>query len=291
MLQYSHMRFSFVSVLVSTFLLFVLPQVVSAQIVQCEGASCGTCELVEMANRILRWTISMMVVLSGVIIAVAGFKMVMSAGNMSAISDAREMITNVFVGLIILLASWLIVDTVMKVMVGTNLPGMGPWNTAQIQQQYGATISTYCQGSTITNCTNVVAALIAAESSGRTSVTSGAGAVGLMQLLPTNGGLNCAQTDTACINNQIQLGLQKLNNDMRRYGTLPLTLAAYNGGGAAVTQSGCCPSGYAYQCQYDCGGQSNYRQCTSVGGICTLNTGFVETRNYVNKICGAVGGC
>jgi hypothetical protein len=71
-----------------------------------------------------------------IVIVIAGFKMVTAGGNVGQVSDAKSMITNTIVGFIILLAAWLIVDTVLKVFVSgssnttgaARIPGFGPWN-------------------------------------------------------------------------------------------------------------------------------------------------------------------
>ncbi len=315
-----------------TLTLFLLTTSVTyaAGLVPCGGfsdsAMCTACDFVVMAQNIMKWFVAISASIVALVFALGGMKMVMSAGNTGAVSEAKEMMTNSVIGFLILLGAWLIVNTVLMTvmsdgkgievwgeiqcvpnptMTATNTGGGSVTNTgggsvtgggtvlniAQITQKYGTQINSYCSGSAISNCKDVVTALIAAESGGRTSVTSGAGAVGLMQLLPSNGGRNCEQNDTACIDSQIQKGIKMIESTYASTNSIPLTLASYNGGGAAIAPSGCCPSGYAYQCQYDCGGDKNYKQCTALSNVCTANTGFIETRNYVSNICKTIGGC
>jgi hypothetical protein len=66
---------------------------------------------------------------------ILSFKMVTAGGDAGAISNAKSMITNVIIGFIILLAAYLIVDTVMKILVGDKLTGFGPWNEIQCVDQ------------------------------------------------------------------------------------------------------------------------------------------------------------
>ncbi len=329
-------------ILFSTFigLLLVVPALSFAQIVPCDGAIgiggdanrvCQGCHLVQLGQNIITFLIEIIAFGGAVVFAIGGLRMVMSRGNTGEVEAAKSMMTNVVIGLVILLAGWLVIDTVLKVFVKGNedvggvaqIQGYGPWNqiecvtqptlaeaptptpgvvvvpptpgvalnTQQITEKYGTQISTYCQSSPIPNCSNVVAALIAAESGGKPSATSQKGALGLMQLLPENGGVNCDSADTACINSQIQKGIQYMSNSYNTTKDTTLMLASYNGGKAAILPSGCCPSGLAYQCPYDCGERKNYKQCTTLDSICTANTGFIETRNYVSKICSAIGGC
>ena len=53
--------------------------------------------------------------------------MAFAQGNMSEISAARSMFTNVAIGLVIILAGWLVVDTVMRTLVVSDT-SFGPWN-------------------------------------------------------------------------------------------------------------------------------------------------------------------
>jgi hypothetical protein len=261
--------------------------------------------------------------------ALGGFTLLMSGGNSGKVSEGKEMMTNAIIGLLIVLSAWLIVNTIFKTVVGGSISGN--WyeikcvpnpsltadpaksnvvasggagggtgtitggkllDTTAVVQKYGSQISTYCQNSTIPNCESVVSALIAKESQGNPSATSPKGALGLMQLMPENGGVACQSGDQTCINNQIQKGIQMLEADYKSNGgSVSLTLIQYNGGKAATAPSGCCPDGMAYQCPYDCGQSKTYKQCTGLSDVCTANTGFKETRNYVNDICATIGGC
>jgi hypothetical protein len=107
--------------------LFLIPEISSAApLVPCNGPDCGTCELVKLGNNIITWLVSVMAVICALMIVFAGFKMVTSAGNSGEISKAKEMIANTLIGFVILLAAWLIIDTVMKMFVNQSV--VGPWN-------------------------------------------------------------------------------------------------------------------------------------------------------------------
>ena len=294
----------------------------AAGVVPCDGPGCRACDIVILGQNLLMWFIGIMASIIALMFAWGGMQMVMSAGNTGAVSAGKEKMTNAVIGLVIILGAWLIVDTVLKVVMGGNIGvwnkvecvanpsrtatpppslsatggsgsvGSGtPYDTTRVASMYGAQIDKYCANSSIPKCKDVVVALITAESRGRTDVTSPKGAVGLMQLLPANGGVNCNSGDTTCVNGQIEKGIKMLENSYSNTSSIPRTLASYNGGSAAIQKSNCCPSGLAYECPYDCNNAKNYNQCTGVGGICTANVGFVETRNYVNNICSTIGGC
>jgi hypothetical protein len=70
--------------------------------------------------------ISLAIIFMVFFIVWAGFLFVMSATNPESRSKARSMLINAFVGMVIVLAGWLIVDFVMKTLYGGGT--FGPWN-------------------------------------------------------------------------------------------------------------------------------------------------------------------
>lgn len=121
--------------MVAALLLALSPVLTFAQIPtivpeNCRGADaaklCGVCDIAKTAQNILNAGIYIAIFLSAVLFAYAGWKY-MTAGGEGGKSSAKEMLTNVIVGLVILLAAWLIVDTIMKVFVAED-GGFGPWN-------------------------------------------------------------------------------------------------------------------------------------------------------------------
>ena len=120
---------------------FVVPSLVSlfqpifayaaglpTQIVTCNGAmagngmpACTACHLAELGQNLLNTTIFMVIFLSALLFAFAGFKY-MTEGHKD---EGRKIATNVTVGLVIILSSWLVVDTLMKTVLGGSF---GPWN-------------------------------------------------------------------------------------------------------------------------------------------------------------------
>lgn len=96
--------------------LVALPDVTYAQgFVPCEdGTQCNACDLIKMANTIIKWLIGVLILVFALIMAVAGFKLVTSAGNTSALEDAKSMFMNAIIGFLLVLAAWLIIDTIMK---------------------------------------------------------------------------------------------------------------------------------------------------------------------------------
>tara|TARA_B100001939_G_scaffold343600_1_gene356572 strand:+ start:336 stop:1115 length:780 start_codon:yes stop_codon:yes gene_type:complete len=90
-------------------------------LITCEGAGCTFCDVVKTANKITSWLIGVMLVIFTLLTAYAGFKLVTSGGNPQARSDAKKYMTNGFIGIVIVLCAWLLVDTLLRaLLVGGN---------------------------------------------------------------------------------------------------------------------------------------------------------------------------
>ena len=119
---------------------FLAPDTASAQGIfggVCSGETCSACHIAVIANTLISWLIGVVMVLFAVLIVWAGFGLVTSGGNPSALTDAKSRFTNAFIGLIIVLSAWLIVDTLMRGLVGSNgeIRGYGPWSEIKCSQQ------------------------------------------------------------------------------------------------------------------------------------------------------------
>lgn len=88
------------------------------QLSQCSGVDCSACNVVHLANGVIKWLIGILFVLFAVLVVIAGIRLVMSGGNHHALDEAKSMFLNVVIGFIIILAAWLIIDTVMRALVG-----------------------------------------------------------------------------------------------------------------------------------------------------------------------------
>lgn len=120
---------SFAAWLASMFLVFSpalafaagLPQ----QIVTCTGVNCSVCDIATTAQNVLNTAIFIMVFLSAVLFAWAGWKMLTAQGNTESYSQGKAIFGNVVLGLVIILAGWIVIDTLMKTMTNGSF---GPWN-------------------------------------------------------------------------------------------------------------------------------------------------------------------
>lgn len=113
----------------------LLPSLVSAQSVfnqpivpqSCNrvGGCQSICDIAQLAQNILNLGIFVAVFFSAVLFAWAGWKYMTSGGSGEGVSEARSLITNVIIGLVIILGGWLVVDTIMKTFTNGSF---GPWN-------------------------------------------------------------------------------------------------------------------------------------------------------------------
>ena len=90
------------------------------------GGCQSVCDLATIAQNVLNTGIYIAVFLSAMLFAWAGWLYLTSAAG-SEISRAKSIFFNVVVGLVIILAGWLVVDTLMRTLVG-NGGSFGPWN-------------------------------------------------------------------------------------------------------------------------------------------------------------------
>lgn len=102
------------------------------QIVPCTGAlgktPCTVCHIATLAQNILTTGIYIAVFLSAILFVWAGGLYLTSAANPSGVTKAKTLFFNVIVGLLLILGAWLIVDTLMRVLVGSK-EKFGPWNS------------------------------------------------------------------------------------------------------------------------------------------------------------------
>jgi hypothetical protein len=120
--------------------LFTPSLTLAAGLVPCGGEGepvCQACHAVDILNGVLDWLVGVLSVVFALIVMVAGFNLVTSTGNTSTKEKAKSMITNAFVGFVIVLAAWLLIDYGMRFLVsdeGASVP-FGTWNSVQCVDQ------------------------------------------------------------------------------------------------------------------------------------------------------------
>jgi hypothetical protein len=118
--------FTSITILSIVGMLLVVPEVGSAQgpglaqLAQCSGTDCTACNVVHLANGVIKWLIGFLFVVFAVLVAIAGVRLVISGGNSRALDDAKDTFINAIIGFIIILSAWLIVDTIMRGLIGNE---------------------------------------------------------------------------------------------------------------------------------------------------------------------------
>jgi ABC-type nickel/cobalt efflux system permease component RcnA len=105
-------------------LTLVLPIIVSAQaggLVPCSGTDCTTEDVIQLVQNIIGFLVAFISILAVIVLVVAGLRLVVSGGNETEWTKAKSMFTNVVIGLILVLAAWLIVDTILSMLTGKGL--------------------------------------------------------------------------------------------------------------------------------------------------------------------------
>lgn len=96
-------------------------------IVPCAGADCNACDLVTLAQNIINFAVYISIFVATLMFVWAGFLYITAGGDSGKIKNAHMLFWKVLVGMVIVLAAWLIVDAIMKVLF--NDDGYNaPWN-------------------------------------------------------------------------------------------------------------------------------------------------------------------
>ncbi len=312
------MRSVLCSVLVAMVLLS--PMVSSAALVPCDGADCQACHLVQLGQNIIEWLITVMTFVIALVFVAGGFQMVTSGGDSGAVSSAREKMTNAIIGLMIMLLAWLIVDTALKMLLKPEeRNGMGPWSEVSCVAQPQFAWTPYPDRSrgvsadsptpaTLPAATTRVAgragelcsiaqsvgvpasecsslkAIMTQESGGNPNAISPAGAIGLMQVMPSAArsldpslvGMTDAQVREKLLDPtyNMKIGSLYYKKAIDQFGVsnYDSIYASYNGGFGATKPSANCDGMQRWQCGWDDDAHT------------IENTGYAETRDYVRKV-------
>src|SRR3989344_1644850 len=153
------MKYSlFLGVILFVIILLVAPTAFAAgvipnSLVPCDGPNCDACALTSLGQNVINIFVYLAGAFATIMFAYAGILYVTSASNPGQIEKAHKIFWNVLIGMVFVLGSWLIIDTVMKALYNTG-SGFGPWNEILIKncKGGGASISqTALQDGTVTD--------------------------------------------------------------------------------------------------------------------------------------------
>lgn len=118
-------------------LALALPVVVlAAGLVPCGGAGepvCQTCHLGQLAVTVFAWLVQALGVIVVMIIVFGGLRLGASVGDASAKQNVKRLISKAIFGYMLLLAAYMLVDTLVKMMVTDSVYGV--WNEIQCVAQ------------------------------------------------------------------------------------------------------------------------------------------------------------
>jgi len=95
-----------------------------------EAAGYGTCEMVSLVNNLIQFIVQMGTLVAVLVFVYAGFIMVTSQGDASKLSRAKGLFVNVVIGFVLILASFLIVNTILAGLLQTGHPAHR-WQTIE----------------------------------------------------------------------------------------------------------------------------------------------------------------
>jgi hypothetical protein len=252
--------------------------------VPCSGEGCSACDFVVLANTIIKWLISFSFILFAFMAVMAGFKLVTSGGNPSAMSEAKKGFTNVFIGLIIIMAAWLFVDTLLRGLLGKDgtlsdgtITGFGPWAQVKCATQNSATTKNLgYEGDKKTNGTSDGAQ---PGDSGEPS-PAGAGAAG------DKGTAQCASGNTAC---SVAVLKQAGLTDAQANVMSCIAFSESSGNPAAVNPNGGACGTFQFLRStwgsYARGSCASYSQCTNAACSTQTVVNAVRIRGYKDWTC------
>jgi hypothetical protein len=117
--------------------LALFPNLVSAAgLVPCGGKGedpCQMCHVVQLIDSVAGWLVAVLGIVAAIMIIAAGLRLVMSMGNTSAVTAAKKIMINMFVGYLIVLSGYLLVDFGLKSLVDSST--YGTWKSIQCLAQ------------------------------------------------------------------------------------------------------------------------------------------------------------
>jgi len=93
-----------------------------------EKDACNFCHIFLLATSILNFFLGTIIPpLAALFVVVGGFMMLTAGGNPQSVSRGRTVLTAVVIGLIIVYASWIFVNTIFQALGVSQWAGLGNW--------------------------------------------------------------------------------------------------------------------------------------------------------------------
>lgn len=85
--------------------------------------NCTPCDFLLMGIRITRWILGISGAIALILFVIAGFLLLVSAGNKTMIDRAKAIIKGTVIGLILLFASWQLINLLLNIFMTKTPPG------------------------------------------------------------------------------------------------------------------------------------------------------------------------
>ncbi len=95
-------------------------------LVRCHGLNCSFCDLISLVSRLFNTAYELAIAIATVLLLVGAIQIMISGAKPGLLEKGKKTITGSVIGLVILFASWIIIDTVIKILTGGA--AFGPWN-------------------------------------------------------------------------------------------------------------------------------------------------------------------
>lgn len=109
--------------------MFIIPTLAVAQsgLIPCSGgSSCDFVALIELIKNVINFMMFKLALpLAAISFAVAGIMMLTAGGSTDKIKQAKDIFWYVFVGIVIALSAWLIVNAITSVLLKPGISGLG----------------------------------------------------------------------------------------------------------------------------------------------------------------------
>lgn len=101
----------------------VFPDAALAQLVACEGPQdCGTCEFAETLQRTFGFMVTLAIIIATASIVLGGLRLATSQGSAEAKSRIKKTLVNIFIGFVLVIAAYAIIDTVLRALLPSDSP-------------------------------------------------------------------------------------------------------------------------------------------------------------------------
>lgn len=108
----------------------LIPLVVLAQgLVPCTGLDCQACHIAKLAQNVINFLVVVSIPIAAAMFAAAGFLYFTSGVNLKHIDWAKGIFWNAFIGFLIAISAWLVVQTILRVTLSSEF--YRGWNTIQ----------------------------------------------------------------------------------------------------------------------------------------------------------------